>query len=158
MCIRDSYGGALENRLRFSLDVLDAIRGAVGRDFIVGARVSGDDRLPGGLSPEELLEIIQRLDRTEQLDYFTVTGGTISTFRSRGWNIPSAYYGLGTFVSLAGRVRSAVATPVIVTGRIVTPDQAERILESGAADLVGMTRALIADPDLPTKALSLIHI
>ncbi len=149
---RDRYGGALENRLRFSLDVLEAIRGAVGRDFIVGARVSGDDRLPGGLSPEELLEIIQRLDRTEQLDYFTVTGGTISTFRSRGWNIPSAYYGLGTFVSLAGRVRSAVNTPVIVTGRIVTPDQAERILESGAADLVGMTRALIADPDLPTKA------
>ena len=149
---RDRYGGALENRLRFSLDVLEGIRSAVGREFIVGARVSGDDRLPGGLSPDELLEIIQRLDRTEQLDYFTVTGGTISTFRSRGWNIPSAYYGLGTFVSLAGRIRSAVATPVIVTGRIVTPDQAERVLESGAADLVGMTRALIADPDLPTKA------
>ena len=149
---RDRYGGALENRLRFSLDVLEGIRSAVGREFIVGARVSGDDRLPGGLSPDELLEIIQRLDRTEQLDYFTVTGGTISTFRSRGWNIPSAYYGLGTFVSLAGRIRSTVNTPVIVTGRIVTPDQAEQVLESGAADLVGMTRALIADPDLPTKA------
>ena len=148
----DIYGGSLDNRIRFSLDILEAIRGAVGHNFIIGARVSGDDRLPGGLSPENLLEIIQRLDRTGHLDYLTVTGGTISTFRSRGWNIPSAYYGLGTFVSLAGRIRSVVKTPVIVTGRIVTPDQAEQVLQSGAADLIGMTRALIADPDLPAKA------
>jgi 2,4-dienoyl-CoA reductase-like NADH-dependent reductase (Old Yellow Enzyme family) len=74
----------------FSLEVLEAIRGAVGRDFIVGARVSGDDWLPDGLGPDELLEIISRLDWTGRLDYFTVTGGTISTVRSRGYNIPSA--------------------------------------------------------------------
>jgi hypothetical protein len=81
-----------------------------------------------------------------------VTGGTISTFRSRGYNIPSAYYGLGTFVSLAARIKAAVQTPVIVTGRIITPAQAEEVLRNGAADMVGMTRALIADPDLPRKA------
>ena len=124
----DQYGGSLENRLRFSLEVLEAVRGAVGRDFIVGARVSGDDTLPEGLQPDELLEIITRLDRTGWLDYFTVTGGTVSTFRARGYNNPSAYYGLGTFVHLAARVKAAVRTPVIVTGRIVTPAQAEEVL------------------------------
>ncbi|MEP7200199.1 MAG: hypothetical protein ABI874_10300 [Chloroflexota bacterium] len=97
----DAYGGSLENRMRFSLDVLEAVRGAVGREFIVGSRVSGDDFMPDGLTPDELLTIITRLDQTRLLDYFTVTGGTVSTFRSRGYNIPSAYYGLGTFVSLA---------------------------------------------------------
>ena len=148
----DQYGGSLDNRLRFSLEVLEAVRGAVGRDFIVGARVSGEDTLPDGLQPDDLLEIITRLDRTGWLDYFTVTGGTVSTFRARGYNIPSAYYGLGTFVHLAARVKAAVRTPVIVTGRIVTPAQAEEVLRSGAADLVGMTRAMIADPEMPRKA------
>lgn len=148
----DQYGGSLENRLRFSLEILEAVRGAVGRDFVVGARVSGDDALPEGLQPDELLEIVTRLDRTGGLDYFTVTGGTVSTFRARGYNNPSAYYGLGTFVHLAARIKAAVRTPVIVTGRIVTPAQAEEVLRSGAADLVGMTRALIADPEMPRKA------
>jgi 2,4-dienoyl-CoA reductase-like NADH-dependent reductase (Old Yellow Enzyme family) len=148
----DQYGGSLDNRMRFSLEVLEAVRGAVGRDFVVGARISGDDAMPEGLHADDLLEIITRLDRTGWLDYFTVTGGTISTFRSRGYNNPSAYYGLGTFVHLAARIKASVRTPVIVTGRIVTPTQAEEVLRSGAADLVGMTRALIADPEMPRKA------
>jgi len=148
----DTYGGSLENRMRFSLEVLKAIRGAVGRDFIVGARVSGDDAGVGGLDGPALLEIITRLDATGWLDYFTVTGGTITTWRSRGWNIPPAYYGPSTFVQLAARVKAAVSTPVIVTGRITTPEQAEEVLRSGAADMIGMTRALIADPELPNKA------
>ncbi len=148
----DAYGGSLENRMRFSLAMLEAIRGAVGRDFIVGARVSGDDYLPDGLEPDALLAIITRLDATGLLDYFTVTGGTIQTFRSRGYNIPPAYFPQGTFVEMARRVKAAVTVPVIVTGRIITPAQAEEVLQSGAADLIGMTRALIADPELPRKA------
>ena len=148
----DAYGGSLANRMRFSLEVLEAVRAAVGRDFIVGARVSADDLVPGGITPAELIEIITRLDATGLLDYFTITGGTISTFRSRGWNIPSAYYGIGSFVPLAAHIRDRINTPVIVTGRIITPQQAEEVLASGAADMVGMTRALIADPELPRKA------
>jgi 2,4-dienoyl-CoA reductase-like NADH-dependent reductase (Old Yellow Enzyme family) len=148
----DQYGGSLENRMRFALEILEEARALVGRDFIIGARVSGDDFMPEGLSPDDLLEIITRLDRTGLLDYFSVTGGTVSTFRSRGYNIPSAYYGLGTFVHLSARIKAAVTTPVIVTGRIVTPAQAEEVLRRGAADMVGMTRALMADPELPRKA------
>jgi 2,4-dienoyl-CoA reductase-like NADH-dependent reductase (Old Yellow Enzyme family)/thioredoxin reductase len=150
----DRYGGSLENRMRFSLEVIEAIRGAVGPDFIVGARVSGDDFTRDGLQPDELQAIIRRLDRTGWFDYFTVTGGTITTYLSRGYNIPSAYLGFGNFVEMAGGIKAHIKTPVIVTGRIVTPAQAEAVLASGAADLVGMTRALIADPNLPKKAMA----
>lgn len=148
----DRYGGSLENRMRFSLEVLEAIRVAVGRDFIVGARVSGDDRMTPGLAREELLEIITRLDRTKTLDYFTVTGGTIEGYASRAYNIPSAYFPEKTFVDLAALVRERVGAVVIVTGRITTPQAAEAVLASGVADAVGMTRAMIADPEMPRKA------
>jgi 2,4-dienoyl-CoA reductase-like NADH-dependent reductase (Old Yellow Enzyme family)/thioredoxin reductase len=148
----DRYGGSLENRMRFSLEVLEAVRGAVGREFIVGARVSADDRMTPGIAREELLEIIELLDRTQTLDYFTVTGGTIEGYRSRGYNIPSAYYPRATFVDLAALVRERVRAAVIVTGRIVTPEDAEAVLVSGVADAVGMTRAMIADPEMPNKA------
>ena len=148
----DRYGGSLENRMRFSIDVVDAIRETVGRDFIVGARVSGDDRTAPGLTPDESFEIVRRLDRLGKLDYFTVVGGTIETYRARGVTIPSAYYPLKTFVDLAAKLRAAVATKLVVTGRIVTPEDAESVLASGAADFVGMTRALIADPELPAKS------
>jgi NADPH-dependent 2,4-dienoyl-CoA reductase/sulfur reductase-like enzyme len=138
--------------MRFSFEVLAAVRAAVPADFIVGARVSGDDRVRFGLEPGELLEIIARHAASGLLDYLTVTGGTISTFRSRSYNIPTQYEERGTFVPLARRVRERVTIPVIVTGRIVTPEHAEAVLASGDADFVGMTRALIADPELPRKA------
>jgi 2,4-dienoyl-CoA reductase-like NADH-dependent reductase (Old Yellow Enzyme family) len=148
----DGYGGSLENRMRFSLEVLQAVRAAAGRDFIVGARVSADDRMTPGIAREELLEIIARLDRTGTLDYFTVTGGTIEGYASRAYNIPSAYFPKKTFVDLAALVRERVNAAVIVTGRITTPEDAEAVLASGVADLIGMTRAMIADPELPRKA------
>ncbi len=148
----DAYGGSLENRMRFSLEVLQAIRETVGRDFVVGARVSGDDRMRPGIAREELLEIITRLDGTGTLDYFTVTGGTIEGYKSRGYNIPSSYYPRKTFADLAAVVRERVGATIILTGRIVTPDDAEAVLASGIADLVGMTRAMIADNEMPRKA------
>ncbi|MBV8331759.1 MAG: FAD-dependent oxidoreductase [Candidatus Eremiobacteraeota bacterium] len=148
----DRYGGSLENRMRFSLEVLEAIRAEVGREFVVGARVSGDDRMTPGIARDELLEIIARLDRTGMLDYFTVTGGTIEGYASRGYNIPSAYYPKKTFVDLAQLVRERVGATLILTGRITTPDDAEAVLASGVADLVGMTRAMIADNEMPRKA------
>ncbi len=148
----DAYGGSLENRMRFSIEVIDAIRATVGTDFIVGARVSGDDRTNPGLTPDESFEIIRRLDALEKLDYFTVVAGTIETYRARGVTVPSAYYPRKTFTDLASALRETISTTLIVTGRIVTPEDAEAVLESGVADFVGMTRALIADPELPQKA------
>jgi NADPH-dependent 2,4-dienoyl-CoA reductase/sulfur reductase-like enzyme len=138
--------------MRFSLEVVDAIRGAVGADFIVGARVSGDDRTSPGLEPGELFEIVKRLDATGKLDYFTVVGGTIETYRARAYTIPSAYYPKRTFEHLSRALREVLAAPVILTGRITTPAEAEDVLRAGSADFVGMTRALIADPEMPRKA------
>ncbi|HZZ00199.1 MAG TPA: FAD-dependent oxidoreductase, partial [Candidatus Baltobacteraceae bacterium] len=120
--------------------------------FVVGARVSGDDRMTPGIAREELLEIITRLDKTGMLDYFTVTGGTIEGYKSRGYNIPSSYYPKKTFADLATIVRERVGATVILVGRIVTPDDGEAVLASGVADLVGMTRAMIADNEMPRKA------
>ncbi|HKE37522.1 MAG TPA: FAD-dependent oxidoreductase, partial [Candidatus Baltobacteraceae bacterium] len=148
----DSYGGSLENRMRFTYEVLESIRKAVGRDFVVGARVSGDDRMTPGIAREELLEIISRLDATGALDYFTITGGTIEGYKSRGYNIPSSYYPKKTFADLAALVRDRVNATIILVGRIVTPDDGEAVLASGVADLVGMTRAMIADNEMPRKA------
>lgn len=148
----DAYGGSLQNRMRFSLEVLESVRAAAGSDFVVGARVSGDDRMTPGIAQAELLEIVGRLDATGMLDYFTVTGGTIEGYASRAYNIPSAYFPRRTFVPLAALIRERVGAKVIVTGRIVTPQEAEEVLACGVADAVGMTRAMIADPEMPRKA------
>ena len=149
----DEYGGSLDNRLRLAREVLAAVREAVGRDFIVGARHSGDHFVPGGLTREELLEVARRLDAPGLVDYWMVSGSNSETLRYEAMLTPSLYHAHGLYNDLAALTRSVVRVPVIVAGRIVTPEQAEAALAAGVADLVGMTRALIADPEMPTKAL-----
>jgi dimethylglycine catabolism A len=148
----DDYSGSLDNRMRVSLEILQAIRARVGRDFIVGVRISGDDHDPDGLDHLSLKEIGRRLNVTGLVDYFTITGGTILSYRARGINIPSAYHGKNVFVALAASMREVISAPIIAGGRVIHPAWAEELLRSGAVDLVPMTRALMADPDLPRKA------
>jgi 2,4-dienoyl-CoA reductase-like NADH-dependent reductase (Old Yellow Enzyme family)/NADPH-dependent 2,4-dienoyl-CoA reductase/sulfur reductase-like enzyme len=148
----DEYGGSLDNRMRVSLEILRSIRARVGQDFVVGVRISGDDHDPDGLDHASLKEIARRLDRTGLVDYFTITGGTILSYRARGINIPSAYHGKNVFVALAKSMREVISAPIICGGRVVHPAQAEELLRSGDVDLVPMTRALMADPELPRKA------
>ena len=148
----DEYGGSLDNRLRLTREVLGAIRVAVGRDFIIGIRHSGDHFAPGGMTAEDLLEVARRIDALGLLDYWIVTGSSTETMRYEAMVTPSLYHPEGMFNSLAAKTRSVVRAPVIVTGRIVTPQQAEAALTAGVCDLVGMTRAIIADPEMPNKA------
>ncbi len=148
----DEYGGSVENRLRFPIEVIRAVRSAVGAGFIVGVRLSGDQYLPGGLTIDDMQEIARRLDTLRLLDYMLITGSTGDTYKNQSLNTPSLYYPHAVFTPLAAAIREVVQTPVIVTGRIVDPRMAEDVIASGAADLVGMTRALIADPQLPNKA------
>jgi dimethylglycine catabolism A len=150
----DEYGGSFENRLRLALEVVRAVREAVGRDFIVGVRHTGDQLVPGGLGPEELLEVARRLDALGMVDYFTVSGSSTETMRYEAQVTPSLYHPHGLYNSLAAATRAAVRAPVIVSGRIATPEQAEAALASGVCDLVGMVRALIADPEMPQKAIA----
>ncbi|MBW2693931.1 MAG: FAD-dependent oxidoreductase, partial [Deltaproteobacteria bacterium] len=148
----DEYGGDLDNRLRFGIRVIDAVRDRVGSEFIVGIRVTGDDFTERGLDNQQMLAICERLDALGKLDYFNVVGGTAETFVGEAAAVPNMSFGLGCYTHLSASIRKVVNVPVIATGRIVDPVQAERIIAEGQADLCIMNRALIADPHLPNKA------
>jgi 2,4-dienoyl-CoA reductase-like NADH-dependent reductase (Old Yellow Enzyme family)/thioredoxin reductase len=148
----DDYGGDLDNRLRFGMRVIDAVRERVGSGFVVGIRVTGDDFTERGLDNVQMLEICRRLNATGKLDYFNVVGSTAETYVGEAAAVPNMSFELGCYTYLAASIRGVVDVPVIATGRIVDPVQAEKILAEGQADLCVMTRALIADPHLPNKA------
>jgi 2,4-dienoyl-CoA reductase-like NADH-dependent reductase (Old Yellow Enzyme family) len=144
----DSYGGSLENRMRFAREVIAAVRAAVGPDIPVGLRVSADERLGGGLGVPQMQQISATLTTTGSLDYLSVSNGTHESYAGL---VPSAAKGFGEMAEYAAAIKPHVAIPVLAAGRVHTPGTAERILAAGHADLVGMLRALIADPDLPAK-------
>jgi 2,4-dienoyl-CoA reductase-like NADH-dependent reductase (Old Yellow Enzyme family)/thioredoxin reductase len=148
----DEYGGSLENRARLAHEVLRAVRDAVGPDFIVGVRHSGDHYVPGGLTREELLQVARLIDGWGLADYWMVSGSNTETLRYEAMVTPSLYHPHVLYGELAALTRAVVRTPVILAGRVSTPEQAEAALAAGACDLVGMTRALIADPEMPAKA------
>ena len=147
----DAYGGSLDNRMRFCREVVSAVRDAVGRDRIVGLRVPGDELIEGGLQLEEMKDVARALESDGKLDYLNVIAGTNMDrlLRAEHWPPTPARHGL--FVHLAAGIRSVVELPVFTVGRITDPVQAERILAGGEADMVGMTRAHVADPDLIAK-------
>jgi 2,4-dienoyl-CoA reductase-like NADH-dependent reductase (Old Yellow Enzyme family) len=148
----DAYGGSVENRMRFGLRIIEGIRERVGRDFIVGIRVTGDDLTERGLGNAAMQEICARLSDTKLLDYFNVVGSTAETYVGEALAVPNMSVKLGVYAHLAASIRKVVDVPVIATARIVDPVQADRILAEGQADLCIMNRALIADPHMPNKA------
>jgi len=147
----DEYGGSLENRTRFGREVLESVRAAVSDEFIVGFRMAVDQCLTGGLGPEELIEVARSLASTGAIDLFSVSGGTGATRLTTAYFVPGDELPEGVFNDRARRFREAVGVPVIVAGRNVEPAMADACVASGV-DLVAMTRAIIADPDLPAKA------
>jgi dimethylglycine catabolism A len=149
----DAYGGSLDNRLRFTLEVLDAIRRAVGREFVVGVRTTGDEKLKGGLGLDAMSEVCVRLAATGLVDYLSIWGATAVTAETLAEIVPGMAFPHGVHVPLAAAIKRAVgALPVLYAGRVVDPRHAEQLLAAGEFDLVAMTRALIADPELPIKA------
>jgi N,N-dimethylglycine/sarcosine dehydrogenase len=149
----DRYGGSLENRMRFSLEVLGAIRRAVGPGFIVGMRISGDELIEGGLGPRELQEIAGHIARTGLLDYLSVSGGAGMTPWAQAAVVPGLWWPQGCYAGYAKAMREiAGGLPILYAGRVVRPEMAERLLADGACDIVAMTRAILADPELPNKA------
>ncbi len=148
----DQYGGGIENRLRFGIQVLEAVREKVGRDFIVGTRVTADDFVDGGLNNSACQEIMGKLNELKLIDYFNVVGGTAETYVGEAAAVPDMSFPLALYCPLVATIRSVVSVPVIATGRINDPAIAERVLKEGQADLCIMNRMLIADPDFPNKA------
>jgi len=147
----DGYGGSLENRLRFPFEVIEAVRAAAGAELIVGLRIPGEERAEGGLTLSEMQEIARRLAGTGRIDYLNVIAGTNMDRIQRWEHWPPTPAPHGLFVHLAAAIKASVPLPVFVTGRITDPRQAEAVIREGKADMVGMTRAHIADPDLVAK-------
>ncbi|MDR1131510.1 MAG: FAD-dependent oxidoreductase [Oscillospiraceae bacterium] len=143
----DEYGGSWENRVRFPLEVVAAVRGAVGPDYPVCVRIAGNDFVPGSNTNAEAVLFAQRLEKAG-IQLINVTGGWHETV------IPQLTGELprGGFTYLAAAVRDAVDIPVAASNRINDPALAERVLAAGEADLVSLARPLIADPDWPGKA------
>ena len=146
----DEYGGDLEGRMRFCLEVLEKVRKVVGADFVLGVRLCGDEFMPAGLTLEDGQEIAERLRDTGLVDYLSVSAGSGQTpFMIVG----DMSFPLGVHLYLAAGIKEVVGDlPVIAAHRIKDPVQAEKILADGQADLVGMARAAICDPELPRKA------
>jgi 2,4-dienoyl-CoA reductase (NADPH2) len=142
----DGYGGPLEQRMRFGLEVLDGIRREVGRDFPVVFRIGGSDFMPGGNTLAEATAFARALEE-RSVDAISVTGGWHET------RVPQLLTRVprGAFSYLAGEIHRAVRVPVMAANRINTPELAEKLLRWDVADLICMARPLLADPDLPGK-------
>lgn len=146
----DEYGGSLENRTRFALDVIREVRKAVGDDYLVGMQLSGDEYSPNGLTIDESKKIAKILADTNKLNYMTIKAGTYLVVNMI---IPDFQHPVGLWVPLASAIRSEVKNiPIMAVGRINDPVYAEKVLQEGHADLIGVCRALISDPDWPNKA------
>jgi 2,4-dienoyl-CoA reductase-like NADH-dependent reductase (Old Yellow Enzyme family)/thioredoxin reductase len=149
----DCYGGSRDNRIRFLLEVLAAVRAGLAGSMPVGVRIPGAEGVDGGLSAADVCEIAGRLEDAGA-DYVSVSTGNYTGLRG-GLGVAyvaPAYQAPGPAVADAAAVRSRVRLPVVVAGRITDAVMAERIVAEGAADIVGFTRALIADPGLVAKA------
>ena len=146
----DEFGGSLENRARFFLMALDAVRDAVGPGFPIEARISGDDMTDKGLGLEECIEVARMID--DKVDLINVSCGNHEDPDMFCRTHPSAFYKRGVNVYLAAEIKKHVKTPVACVGSLNDPAQMEEIIKSGQADVVELGRASLADPYLPKKA------
>lgn len=143
----DEYGGSLENRCRFAVEVLQAVRKAVGPFFPIEFRLSGSELFDGGYDLEEGCRIAKVIE--PYIDLLHVSAGTYQ--RGFGNTHPSMFKDHGCNVYLAGEIKKHVSVPVATIGGLNDPAQMEEIIASGKADVIYMARALLADPFLPRK-------
>lgn len=148
----DIYGGSAENRLRPLRESLVGVRRAVGDGMVVGLRISADEADEGGLDQETVLGICRQLSEEGLVDYINTTLGTMSSLGGSIHVVPPMEIPTAYVAAKAATIRAAVSVPVFVAGRINQPQIAEGVLAAGQADMCGMTRALIVDPDMPRKA------
>jgi 2,4-dienoyl-CoA reductase-like NADH-dependent reductase (Old Yellow Enzyme family) len=145
----DGYGGSAEGRLRLLVEILEAIRAAVRPGFAVGARLSAEEGLPGGLTVDDTIVMATTLESRGLLDFLNLSLGSRFTY----WKIIGAMHEPhGYEIGPCAPIARSVSVPSMVGGRITTLEAAERVLAAGDADMVSMVRATIADPDLVRKS------
>jgi len=147
----DDWGGSLDNRLRFTWAVIDAVRAAVGPDFIVGIRMVADEDWDRGLSKEEGMEIARRIAASGKFDFINLIRGHIDTDAALTGVIPVQGMASAPHLDFAGEVRAATTFPVFHAARIPDVATARHAIASGKLDMVGMTRAHIADPHIVAR-------
>ena len=149
----DEHGGSLDNRLRFTFMVIDAVRKAVGPDFIVGIRMVADEDIEKGISKAEGIEIARRLADSGKFDFLNIIKGTIETDASLTRVIPITGMRSAPHLDFAGEVRAATKFPVFHAARISDVATARHAIAEGKLDMVGMTRPHIAEPHIVAKVM-----
>ncbi len=147
----DEYGGSLENRMRFSLEVMEEVRKQVGDDYIVGIRMVVDENMEDGLSLDEGMHIAKTLTATGMLDFFNVIRGHVDTDEGLSHVIPNMGTPSAPHLEFTASIKSELDIPVFHAARINDVATARYAIESDALDMVGMTRAHIADPHIVAK-------
>ena len=149
----DIYGGSIENRTRFIRDAAKGIRNACGEDFIIGLKMPGDEGVRPGIDPEESRRIAMRIAEDKVLNYLAISQGNFSLSLEN--HVPDSFFKEAHFKDLATALRPHVAPlPLMSIGRISRPELAASLLDGGVCDLVGVSRALIADANWVKKAES----
>ncbi len=144
----DAYGGALENRVRLLVEIVEEIRSRCGRDYPLGVRLTGDDYVDGGMTLEDTRRVAALLQETAPVDYVSLTTGL------RSYYVKDTTFAEGFALELAQSLKRDLDVPLIVAGRIRHPEAAERALAEEKTDFVGIARAQLADPEWVTKARS----
>ncbi|HMB77894.1 MAG TPA: NADH:flavin oxidoreductase, partial [Kiloniellaceae bacterium] len=150
----DAYGGSRENRLRFTFEVLEAVRRQVGPDFIVGIRVGSESTMEGDLDLAENLAIAGLLERSGLIDFFNVNRGHIESDRGLAHMIPGMADPLAPHLAVVAAFKREVKLPVFHACRVNDLSTARHAVEAGLVDMVGMTRAHIADPHIARKLMA----
>jgi len=146
----DAYGGTLEKRMAFPIQVYRKVREAVGENYPISFRMSGDEFIPGGINLDDTKKFATYLEK-EGVDLISLSAGKGP--ETREWVIQPMAFPRGCLTTLAQELKKSVRLPILIAGRINDPVLANSILEEERADLTGMGRGLIADPYLPQKAL-----
>jgi 2-enoate reductase len=143
----DKYGGDLNGRLRFSLEVIEAVKRGAGSDFPIIYRFSLKHYCEGGREPDEGVEIARKLEEMG-VDALDIDAGS---FEARYWTAPTSYHPPGCLVPLGEMAKKAVKIPVIIVGKLGYPELAEQTLQDEKADFIALGRPLLADPEWPNK-------
>lgn len=149
----DKWGGSLENRMRFVVEVYNAIRREVGDKYPIGIKLNSADYMKGGFSPEESMQVVQKLDEIG-IDLIEISGGTYESPSMVGYKVKASTKAREAyFLDYAESVRKLVKVPLVVTGGFRSSKAMTEALQSGATDMIGVARPLAINPDLPNKVM-----
>ncbi|MDY8110018.1 NADH:flavin oxidoreductase [Fulvimarina sp. 2208YS6-2-32] len=149
----DAYGGSLENRMRFGIEVLTAMREAAGDDYVIGMRMSGDEMLKGGLTAEDCIAIATEYANRGLVDFLNIMGGQARDHIAHAISLPNMSFPVAPYLPVASAVKREVDIPIFHAQRVTDLATGARAVAEGHVDMIAMTRAHIADPHLVRKLM-----